>query len=98
MRRPGALEGDGLPCSGIAGDIKRAVSTAIGECIGIADAPADIAGAVRIRPKRDGDVCMGKTLEQTEGGIIIVYAFAHTGRGNFDTSVRIVRARCHLVP
>ena len=70
----------------------------MGECIGVTDAPADITGAVRIRPKRDGDARMGKTPEQTAGGILIVYAFAHTGRGNFDTSVRIVRARCHLVP
>ena len=45
-RGASALEGDGFPCPGIAGDIKRAVSAAIGECIGIADAPADIAGAM----------------------------------------------------
>lgn len=44
----GALEGDGLPNPGVARDIKRAVVAIVCVLVGIADAPADIAGTMRV--------------------------------------------------
>lgn len=44
----GALEGDGLPYSGVAGDVKRAIAAVVCVLVGIADAPTDIVGAMRV--------------------------------------------------
>ena len=46
-------EGRGLPFSGGVGDVEGSIAAVVGVALGLADVPADIAGAVRVRAKGD---------------------------------------------
>ena len=80
------------------GDIEGSVAAVVGVGLGLADVPANIAGAVRVRAKGDGHLGVGEAAQQPRRGVIVVEALTRRGGRDFDTATRIVRALGHLPP
>ena len=56
-------EGRGLPFAGRVGDVEGSVATVVSVGLGLADVPADVAGAVCVRAKGDGYLGVGEATQ-----------------------------------
>ena len=91
-------EGCGLPFAGGVGDVEGSVAAAVGMGLGLADIPANITGAVRIRAKGNGRLSMGKAAQKAGRGIVVVEPLARCGGRDLNAAARIVRTLGHLPP
>ena len=66
--------------------------------LGLADVPADVAGAVRVRAKGNRYLGVGEATQQPSRGIVVVEALAGCGGRDLNAATRIVRALGHLLP
>ena len=79
------------------GDIEGSVAAVVGMCLGLADVPADVAGAVRVRAKSNRHLGMGKATQKPGRGIVVVQALARCGGRDLNAAARIVGALGHLL-
>ena len=91
-------EGRGLPFAGGVGDVEGSITAVVGVGLSLADVPADIAGAVRVRAKGDGYLGVGEATQQPRRGVLVVEALARCGGRDLNATTRIVGAFGHLLP
>ena len=84
--------------AGGVGDIEGPVAAVVGVGLGLADVPADVAGAVRVRAKGDGHLGVGEATQQPGRGVVIVEPLARCGGRDLNAATRIVGAFGHLLP
>lgn len=72
-------EGCEFPFAGGVRDVEGSITAVVDVGLGLADAPANIAGSVRIRTKGNRHLGMGKATQQPGRGIVVVQALARCG-------------------
>ena len=91
-------EGRGFPFAGGVGDIEGPVVAVVGVGLGLADVPANITGAVRVRAKSNRHLGMGKATQEAGRGVVVVESLARRGSRDLNAPIRVVCAFCHLPP
>ena len=81
-------EGRGLPFSGEVGDVEGSITAVVGVGLGLADVPADVAGAVRVRAKGNRYLGVGEATQQPGRGIVVVEALARCGGRDLNAATR----------
>lgn len=72
-------EGCEFPFTGGVRDVEGSITAVVDVGLGLADAPANIAGSVRIRTKGNRHLGMGKATQQPGRGIVVVQVLARRG-------------------